>query len=88
MQQVQSATALSLPELRALISETFLGRNDARVAELNAERRPGRPKLKEHLDLEELRRVEEAEWDSGFGEYNKEEECGMMGGSCLWWSAR
>ncbi|TXT13432.1 hypothetical protein VHUM_00799 [Vanrija humicola] len=57
---------LSLPSLRALISDVFLTRNDDRIAELTAERRPGRPKDKELLELEELRRVEHAEWETGF----------------------
>ncbi|KAL1408379.1 translation machinery-associated protein 16 [Vanrija albida] len=58
--------ALSLTSLRALISDVFLTRNDDRIAELTAERRPGRPKDKELLELEELRRREHAEWETGF----------------------
>jgi translation machinery-associated protein 16 len=68
MQQLESAEPLSLPQLHELVSRAFIGRNDARMAELESERRPGRPKAKEHLDLEELKRVEESEYASGFGE--------------------
>jgi translation machinery-associated protein 16 len=51
-----------------LISEVYLTRHDDRIAELTAERRAGRPKDKELLDLEELRRKEWAEWETGIGE--------------------
>lgn len=59
---------LSLPSLRALVSDVYLTRNDERINELEAERRPGRPKTKEHMELEEIRKVEHAEWETGFGE--------------------
>jgi hypothetical protein len=68
MHSLESPDALTLPQLRALVTDEFIGRNDARIAELNAERRAGRPKGKELLELEELRRVESAEWETGFGE--------------------
>ncbi|KLT44193.1 hypothetical protein CC85DRAFT_234130, partial [Cutaneotrichosporon oleaginosum] len=66
MHSLESPDALTLPQLCALITDTFIARNDERIAELNAERRPGRPKVKELLELEELRRVESAEWETGF----------------------
>jgi translation machinery-associated protein 16 len=50
-----------------LIEEVFITRNDPRIAELAAERRAGRPKLTEHIELEELKRRELAEYESGFG---------------------
>lgn len=68
MHSLESPDALTLPQLRALVTDDFIGRNDARIAELNAERRAGRPKGKELLELEELRRAESAEWETGFGE--------------------
>lgn len=37
------------------------------MSELEAERRAGRPKSRELLELEELRRREVAEWETGFG---------------------
>lgn len=60
---------LTLPSLRALISTVYLARHDARIAELDAERRAGRAKVKEQLELEEQRRREEAEYETGIGEY-------------------
>ena len=50
-----------------MIEEVFITRNDPRIAELAAERRAGRPKLTEHIELEELKRRELAEYESGFG---------------------
>ncbi|RXK41655.1 hypothetical protein M231_01155 [Tremella mesenterica] len=66
LHSLSSASPLSLPSLRALIVDVYLARNDARLHELEAERRPGRPKLKELVDLEEIKRVEWAEWETGF----------------------
>jgi hypothetical protein len=59
---------LSLASLKALVAEVFITRNDPRMAELADERRAGRPKMTEHLELEELKRRELAEYESGFGE--------------------
>lgn len=64
---MKSDAALTLPELRSLVQDVFLARHDGRIAELEAERRPGRPKAKELLELEELKRVENAEFETGFG---------------------
>lgn len=75
LHSLSGPAALSLTSLRALISDVFLTRNDDRIAELTAERRPGRPKDKELLELEELRRREHAEWETGFGEYAREGSC-------------
>ncbi|EIW73612.1 hypothetical protein TREMEDRAFT_59788 [Tremella mesenterica DSM 1558] len=66
LHSLSSASPLSLPSLRALIVDVYLARNDARLHELEAERRPGRPKFKELVDLEEIKRVEWAEWETGF----------------------
>lgn len=38
-----------------------------RLQELEAERRSGRPKSKEQLDLEEHKRKDKREWTTGFG---------------------
>lgn len=64
---LSSSQALSLPSLKALIAEVFITRNDPRIEELTAERRAGRPKTTEHLELEELRRREQTEFETGFG---------------------
>jgi translation machinery-associated protein 16 len=53
--------------LKALI-DLYISRNDSRIDELTSARRPGRPKEKELLDLEEVRRRELKEFDTGFGE--------------------
>lgn len=68
MHVLESPEPLTLPQLRTMVTETFIERNDERIAELNAERRAGRPKAKELVELEEIRRVESAEWETGFGE--------------------
>lgn len=67
LHSLSSPHPLSLPSLKALIAEVFITRNDPRIDELAAERRAGRPKTIEHLDLEELRRREQVEFDTGFG---------------------
>lgn len=64
---VSSPEPLSLQQLRALITDAYISRNDERIAELIAERRPGRPKEKELINLEELKRSELQEWATGFG---------------------
>ncbi|WVR06232.1 hypothetical protein IAU60_003262 [Kwoniella sp. DSM 27419] len=56
---------LSLDSLRALITEVYLARHDDRIDELVNERRPGRPKAKELLELEEVRKREKAEYETG-----------------------
>jgi translation machinery-associated protein 16 len=45
----------------------FITRNDPRIEELSQERRAGRPKVTEQIELEELKRRELAEYESGFG---------------------
>ena len=66
LHSLSSAAPLSLASLRALISTVYLTRHDPRIAELEAERRAGRPKPKELLELEEVRKREHAEWETGF----------------------
>lgn len=45
----------------------YLKRHDPRIEELTRERRPGRPKPKELLDLEEVKRRETGEYETGMG---------------------
>ena len=71
LHSLTSAYPLSLISLRALISEVYLTRHDLRLSELERERRAGRPRSKEHLELAESRRKENAEWETGFGEFPK-----------------
>lgn len=59
---------LTLASLRALVSTVYIARHDARIQELEAERRAGRAKVKEQLELEEQKRREEAEYETGIGE--------------------
>ncbi|WVQ72948.1 hypothetical protein IAR50_002510 [Cryptococcus sp. DSM 104548] len=65
LHSLSSPNPLTLESFRALVSEVYLKRNDPRIDELLAERRPGRPKQKELIELEEFRRRERAEYDSG-----------------------
>ncbi|TYJ51983.1 hypothetical protein B9479_007428 [Cryptococcus floricola] len=65
LHSLSSPNPLTLESFRALVSEVYLKRNDPRIDELLAERRAGRPKQKELLELEEFRRRERSEWDSG-----------------------
>ena len=66
MHALSSASPLTLASLKALV-EVYVARNDARIAELIADRRPGRPKQPELLDLEDKRRMDEKEYESGMG---------------------
>lgn len=50
------------------MSSVYLARHDARMAELEGDRRPGRPKAKELLELEEVKKREQSEWETGIGE--------------------
>lgn len=84
MHSLESPEALTLPQLRTMVTDQFIARNDERIAELNAERRPGRPKAKELLELEEIKRVESAEWETGFGESRREGHAfKVKGGVCV-----
>lgn len=66
MHALSSGSPLTLASLKALV-EVYIARNDARIEKLIADRRPGRPKQPELLDLEEKRRVDSKEFDSGMG---------------------
>lgn len=59
--------AHSLESLHRLVHDLFLRRWDDYLAELKKERRAGRPKCKEQVEVEEIKRQEEAEYDTGFG---------------------
>ena len=69
MHSLSSSSALTLDSLRALIHDVYLTRFDARIAELRGQRRDGRPKGKELGELEEVRRREWTEWETGLGEW-------------------
>ncbi|OWZ61006.1 translation machinery-associated protein 16 [Cryptococcus neoformans Bt85] len=62
---LSSPNPLTLPSLKALITEVYLKRHDPRIEELTRERRPGRPKPKELLDLEEVKKRETGEYETG-----------------------
>lgn len=64
---LSSPNPLTLPSLKALITEVYLKRHDPRIEELIRERRPGRPKPKELLDLEEVKKREAGEYETGMG---------------------
>ncbi|WWD04720.1 hypothetical protein V865_002791 [Kwoniella europaea PYCC6329] len=65
LHSLSSPHPLSLASLKALITEVYLARFDSRIEELNAERRAGRPKPKELLELEEIKKREKNDYESG-----------------------
>ncbi|WWD18354.1 hypothetical protein CI109_102804 [Kwoniella shandongensis] len=65
LHSLSSPHPLTMSSLKALITEVYVTRNDARINELRAERRPGRPKQNELLVLEEFRRKERHEYETG-----------------------
>ncbi|ORX40219.1 hypothetical protein BD324DRAFT_616940 [Kockovaella imperatae] len=65
LHSLPSSHPLSLPALRELITDVYLARHDARISELEGQRRSGRPKDKELIDLEEIKKREQAEWETG-----------------------
>lgn len=67
LHSLTSPHPLSLASLRALISTVYLTRHDDRIKELDGERRAGRPKAKEQLELEDVRKREWAEYETGMG---------------------
>lgn len=67
---LSSPNPLTLPSLKALITEVYLKRHDPRIEELTRERRPGRPKPKELLDLEEVKKRETGEYETGMGGFS------------------
>lgn len=50
--------------------EIYINRHDERISELLTARRPGRPKEKELLELEEAKRRDGKEWETGFGKFH------------------
>lgn len=62
-----------MEEIQALISE-HLARNDEEIDVLKAERRPGRPASNRQTMLEDLKKTEEREYDSGFWLPNLQDE--------------
>lgn len=67
MHALTSPYPLTLTELKEYV-EIFLSRDDIRMEELEADRRPGRPKSKEYLELESRKNAETKEFETGFGE--------------------
>ncbi|WWC62414.1 uncharacterized protein I303_105010 [Kwoniella dejecticola CBS 10117] len=65
LHSLSSPHPLSLPSLKALITDVYLARFDSRIEEISSERRAGRPKPKEMLELEEIKRREWNEYESG-----------------------
>lgn len=63
-----SAEPLTLEELRSLIRDKFIGRNDESIKELESKRRPGRAKDAKLVAAEVAKEIEMAEFTSGFGE--------------------
>lgn len=59
--------AHTVESLHRLVQDLFLQRWDDYLEELQKARRAGRPKSKEQVEVEEIKRQEEAEYDSGFG---------------------
>lgn len=74
MHAIDSPSPLTLASLKAVI-EVYIGRNDARIEELTAERRAGRPKTTELLDLEERRRLDMTEFETGIGKLHRFHFC-------------
>jgi translation machinery-associated protein 16 len=62
-----------MEDIQALISE-HLARNDEEIDLLKAERRPGRPASNRQTMLEDLKKTEEREYDSGFWLPNLQDE--------------
>lgn len=64
---------LEMETIQSLISE-YLARNDAELDLLKAERRPGRPASNRQALLEEHKKTEEREYESGFWLPNLQDE--------------
>ena len=64
---------LSVGEIQALISD-YLDRNDEELDQLKTERRPGRPPGTRQTLLEEQRKMEQSEYESGFWLPNLQDE--------------
>lgn len=67
MHALTSPYPLTLASLKVLV-QIFVDRNDTRMEELEADRRQGRPKTKEYLELEARKKSESKEFETGFGE--------------------
>lgn len=64
---------LDVGEIQALINE-YLTRNDEEVEFLKAERRPGRPASTRQTHLEDQKKIERREYESGFWLPNLQDE--------------
>lgn len=58
---------LTLPEIHALVQDSWLTRHDAELAEEKSQRRSGRPKSMKEMRLEEIKLREAEEYRSGLG---------------------
>jgi translation machinery-associated protein 16 len=63
-----SPDPLTLDQLKSLIQDKFIGRNDDSIKELESKRRPGRPKDAKLVSAELAKEIEMSEYKSGFGE--------------------
>jgi translation machinery-associated protein 16 len=68
MHAITSPYPLTLASLKVLV-QIYIDRDELRMEELEADRRPGRPKPKELLELETRKSIETKEFETGFGEY-------------------
>ena len=64
---------MDMEEIQALTTE-HLARNDEEMDSLKAERRPGRPASNRQTLLEDLKKTEQREYDSGFWLPNLQDE--------------
>ena len=68
---------LELIDIQALIVE-YLSRNNAEIESLQAERRPGRPASNRQTLLEDLKKTEQHEYESGFWMPNLQDEVTLV----------
>lgn len=68
MHAITSPYPLTLGSLKVLV-QIYIDRDDLRIEELEADRRAGRPKPKELLELETRKSTETKEFETGFGEF-------------------
>ena len=61
-----SPDPLTLDQLKSLIQDKFIGRNDESIKELESKRRPGRPKDAKLVSAELAKEIEMSEYKSGF----------------------
>lgn len=62
---VEHTSPLSVTEIQVLV-EDYLGRLDEELAQIEAERRPGRPPSGREINLKQHQATEQGEYTSGF----------------------